>query len=68
MADASHLLHSLKSIILSKRNTVDEFQNNCYKIILELASKVSINKNKPPTATIKKNHNNAPSESAFDYF
>ena len=28
LADASHLLDSLKIAILSKRNTVDEFHNN----------------------------------------
>ena len=37
MADVSHLLDSLKSVILSKRNTVDEFHNTCYRIILEIA-------------------------------
>ena len=43
IADASHILDSLKSEILSKQNTVDEFHNNCYRIILETANKVSIN-------------------------
>ena len=41
MTNASHLLDSLKSIILSKRNTVDEFYNECYRIILKMANKVS---------------------------
>ena len=43
MADASHVLDSVKNVILSKQNTVDEFHNNCYRIILEIANKVSIN-------------------------
>ena len=42
MADGSHLLDSLRSVILSKQNTVDEFHNNCYRIIFEMASKVRI--------------------------
>ena len=47
MADASHLLDSLKSVIFSKRNTTDELHNNCYRIILEIANKVSITETKP---------------------
>lgn len=31
---------SLKSVTLSKRSTVDEFHNNCHKIILKIANKV----------------------------
>ena len=68
MADASYVLDSLKSVILSKRNTVDEFHNNCYRIILEIANKISTNEAKPRTAAFQKNCNNVPSESVFDYF
>ena len=68
MADASHLLDSLKSVFLSKRNTVDDFHNNCYRIILEMANKVSINETKPCAAAFQKNRNNVPSESVSDYF
>ena len=39
MADASHLLNSLKSVTVSKSNIVGEFNNNCYRIILEIANK-----------------------------
>ena len=68
MADASHLLDFLKSAIFSKRNVVDEFHNNCYRISLEIASKVSISETKPRTAAFQKNRNNVPSESVSDYF
>ena len=68
MADVSHLLDSLKSVILSKGNNVDEFHNNCYRIILEIANKVSINKTKPRTATFQKSCHNVPLESVSDYF
>ena len=68
MADASHLLDSLKREILSKRNTVEEFHNNCYRIILEIANKVSIIETKPRTAAFQKNRNNVPWESVSDYF
>ena len=68
MADASHLLDSLKSVIYSKRNTVDDFHNKCYRIIIEIENKVSINETKPGAATCQKNRNNVPSESVSDYF
>ena len=63
MADTSHLLDSLKSVTFSRRNNIDEFYNNCYRIILETANKVSINE-----ATFQENRNNVPSESVSDYF
>ena len=33
-ADATHLIKSLKSLISSKRNTVDTFHKKCYSDIL----------------------------------
>ena len=78
MVDVSHLLDSMKSVILSKRNTVDEFHNNCHRIIREITIKVSINETKPRTAAFnetkprtaafQKNRNNVLSESISDYF
>ena len=68
MADASHLLDSLKSVIFSKRNTVDQFHNNCYRIILEIANKVDISETKPRTAAFQKNRNDVPSKLVSDYF
>ena len=68
MADALHLHDSLKSVIFSKRNTVDEFHNNCYRIVLEIANKVRITETKPRTTAFQKNRNNVPSELVSDYF
>ena len=34
IADATHLIKSLKSLICSKRNTVDTFHKKCYSDIL----------------------------------
>ena len=68
MADAYHLLDSLKSVIFSKRNTVDEFHNNCYRIILEISNKVDISETKPRAAAFQKNRHNVPSESVSDCF
>ena len=68
MTDASHLLNSLKSVILSKGNNVNEFHNNCYRIILEIVNKVSINETKSRTTTFEKIGDNVCSESVSDYF
>ena len=68
VAGSSHLIDSLKSLINSKRRNVDQFHNNCYKSVLELAEKVKVDEMKPRTAAIQKNRNNIPSESVSDYF
>ena len=39
IADATHLIESLKSLICCKRNTVDTFHKKCYNDIVELACK-----------------------------
>ena len=68
VADSSHLIESLKSLIISKRSNVDQFHNNCYKSVPELAKKVKFDEIKPRTAAIQRNRNNIPSESVSDYF
>ena len=68
MADASHLLDFLKSVFFSKRNAVDVFHNNCYRIFLEIPNKVSISETKPRAGAFQKNRNNVPSESVSEYF
>ena len=42
IADATHLIESLKSLICCKRNTVDTLYKKCYSNIIELAYKVGI--------------------------
>ena len=68
IADATHLIKSLKSLTCCKRNTVDTFHKKCYRDILELVCKVVIEKCKPGTSKLQRNHNNVPSESTSDYF
>ena len=68
VADSSHLIESLKRLIISKRSNVDQFHNNCYEFVLELAKKVKVDEIKPRTAVIQRNRNNIPSESVSDYF
>ena len=53
VADSSHLIESLKSVTNSKRKNVDQFHNNCYKSVLELAKKVKVDEIKPRTAAIQ---------------
>ena len=68
IADATHLIESLKSLTCCEHNTVDTFHKKCYSDILELVCKVVIEKCKPGTSKLQRNHNNASSESTSDYF
>ena len=52
--------------LLQEKVIVNQFHNNCYRIIIEIANKVSITETKPRTAAFQKNRNNVPSVS--DYF
>ena len=63
IADATHLIESLKILISCKRNTVDSFHKKCYCDIVELACKVGIEECKPRTSKLQRNRNNIPSES-----
>ena len=67
MTDSSHLIESLKSLINSKCKIVNQFHNNCYKSVIELAKKVKVDEIKPRTAGIQINPNNILSESVSDY-
>ena len=42
IADATHLIESLKSLICCKCNTVDTFHKKCYSDIAEITWKVGI--------------------------
>ena len=68
IADATHLIESLKSLISCKRNTVDTFHKKCYSDIVELACRVGIEQCKPRTSKLQTNRNNIPAESISDYF
>ena len=54
MTDVSHLFNSLKIAILSECNTVDEYHDNYYSVILKIAKMVSINETNPHTAFFQK--------------
>ena len=62
VADSSHLIESLLSLINFKRKNVDQFHNNCHKSVLELAKKVKVDEIKPRLAAIQRSRNNIPSE------
>ena len=67
VADATHLIESLKSLICCKRNTVDTFHKKCYSDIAEIACKVDIGECKPRTFKLQRNRNYISSESVSDY-
>ena len=68
IADATHLIESLKSFTCFKRSTVDTFHKRCCSEILELACKVGIEECKPKTSKLQRKRNNVSSESTSDYF
>ena len=68
IADATHFIESLKSLICSKRNTVDTFHKKCFSDILEIACEVDVEENKPRGSKLQSNRNNVPSETISDYF
>ena len=68
IADATHLIESLKNFICCKRNTVDTFHKKCYSDIVEIACKVDIEECKPRTSKLQRDLNNIPSESISEYF
>ena len=68
IADATHLIESLKSLVCCKRNTVDTFHKKCYREIIQLACNVGIEECKLRTFKLQRNRNNIPSESISDYF
>ena len=68
IADATHLIESLKSLICCKRNTVDTFHKRCYRDILERACKLGIEECKSRTSKLQRNRNNVQWESISDYF
>ena len=67
IADATHLIESLKSRTCCKCNTVATFHKKFYRDIFELVCKVVIEKYKPGTSKLQRNHNNVSSESTSDY-
>ena len=67
VANSSHLTESLKSSINSICRNVDQFHNNCYKSVLEIAKKVKVDEIKPRTVEIQRNRNNIPSEPVSDF-
>ena len=52
IADATHLIESLKSLICCKRNTANTFHKKCYCHIVELACKLGIEECKPRTSEL----------------
>ena len=68
IADATHLIESLKSLICYKRNTVDRFRKKCSSDIVEIACKIGSEKCKPRISKLQRSRNNIPSESISDYF
>ena len=68
IADATHLIISLKSLICCKRGTVDTFPKKCYSDVIDFACNVGIEECKPGNYKLQRNRNNIPLESISDHF
>ena len=66
IADATHLIESLKSLICCKRNTVDTIHKRYHSDIVELACKVGIGECKPRKSKLQRNRIKFSSESISD--
>ena len=54
IADATHLIESLKKLICRKRNTVDTFHKMCFSDILEISCRVGIAECKARTSKFQR--------------
>ena len=68
IADVTHPIELLESLICCKCNTGETFHKKYYNDIVELACKVAFAECKPRTSELQRNHNNIPSEFISDYF
>ena len=66
--DGLHFIDSLKSLVISCRNSVDFYHGSWYKEALVLAEKVNVLGAKPRTVSCQVHRGNTPSESTSDYF
>ena len=67
ICDALHLIESLKALVITRRQEVDEFHNNWFKKALTLTEKINITETMPRVVGTQIHRRNTPAESASDY-
>ena len=68
ICDGLHLIESLKALVITRRQEVDEFHSKWYKKALTLTEKINITETTPRAAGIQIYRSNTPAESVSDYY
>ena len=68
ICDGLHLIESLKALVITRRQDVDEFHSKWYKKTLTLTGEINITVTLPRVAGTQISASNIPAESVSDYF
>ena len=68
ICDGLHLIESLKALIVTRRQDVDEFHSKWYKKALTLTEKINITETIPRFVGTQMHRSNTPAESVSDYY
>ena len=66
--DGLHLIESLKALVITRRQDVDEFHSKWYKKALTLSEKINITETMPRVVGTQVHRSNTPAESVSDYY
>ena len=68
ICDGLHLIESLKALVITRRQDVDEFHSKWYKKALTLSEKINITETIPRVVGTQVHRSNTPAESVSDYY
>ena len=68
ISDGLHLIESLKALVITRRQKVDEFHNKWYKEALTLTEKINITDIMPRVVGTHIHRSNIPAGSVSDYY
>ena len=68
ICDGLYLIDSLKALVITRRQDVDEFHRKWYKKAVTPSEKINITETIPRVAETQTNRSNTPAESVSDYY
>ena len=68
VCDGLHLIESLKALVITRRQEVDEFHRKWYNKALTLTEKINITETMPRVIGTQIHRRNIPAESVSDYY
>ena len=68
ICDGLHCIESLKALVITRRQEVDEFNSKWYKKALILTEKINITETMPRVVGTQIHRSNSPAESVSDYY